>query len=84
MNELSQLFNTFGKTVLEQEQPIKECEQNSEDVKENVDKGAAEIDKAIESARSGNRKKWWCLLISLVVVAVVAVVVALVMKTKPV
>jgi t-SNARE complex subunit (syntaxin) len=57
MEELSQLFNTLGQTMLEQEQPVKESEQNSEDVTENVGKGAAEIDKAIESARSGNRKK---------------------------
>lgn len=64
MIELAQLFQDLEQIVVQQEPLIENIEQKGEEVRENVEKANDEIGQAIVSARSRNRKKWYCLGIS--------------------
>jgi syntaxin 1B/2/3 len=61
MTELAQLFHDIQDLVVQQEDSVTMIEQKGEDVQENLDKGNEHIGVAIKSARSRNRKKWYCL-----------------------
>lgn len=63
MIELAQLFQDMEALVVQQEAAVTVIEQKGEEVVENMDQGNQQIGTAIVSARSRNRKKWWCLLI---------------------
>ncbi|KAI9673356.1 MAG: Plasma membrane t-SNARE, secretory vesicle fusion [Trizodia sp. TS-e1964] len=63
MITLAQLYNDLEAEVIQQEPMIENIEQKGEEVTENVGKANEQIASAITSARSRNRKKWWCLLI---------------------
>lgn len=64
MNELAQLFQQLDEYVVQQEAPLEEIDQRGEVIVDNVGKGNVQLDEANKQARSRNRKKWWCLLIS--------------------
>lgn len=64
MVELAQLFQQLDEYVVQQEAPLEEIDQRGEVIQENVHKGNDQLDEANKQARSRNRKKWWCLLIS--------------------
>lgn len=64
MVELAQLFQDLNEIVVQQEPLVENIEQKGEEVRDNVVKANEEIDTAIVSARSRNRKKWYCLGIS--------------------
>jgi t-SNARE complex subunit (syntaxin) len=61
MIELAQLFQDMEALVVQQEDSVTMIEQKGEEVQENLDKGTEHIGTAIKSARSRNRKKWYCL-----------------------
>ncbi|EKG17077.1 hypothetical protein MPH_05767 [Macrophomina phaseolina MS6] len=61
MVELAQLFQDLNEIVVQQEPLVENIEQKGEEVRDNVVKANEEIDTAIVSARSRNRKKWYCL-----------------------
>lgn len=78
MVELAQLFQDLNEIVVQQEPLVENIEQKGEEVRDNVVKANEEIDTAIVSARSRNRKKWYCLGISILIIIIIAVVVAIV------
>jgi len=78
MVELAELFQDLDRIVQEQEPMVQDIERKGEEVHDNVTKGNEEIGTAIVSARSRNRKKWWCLLICILIIIVIAVVVGVV------
>jgi len=78
MVELAQLFQDLDTMVQQQEPLVADIEQKGEEVRENMTKGNEEISTAIVSARSRNRKKWWCLLICIIILIIIAVAVAVV------
>jgi t-SNARE complex subunit (syntaxin) len=59
--EVAELFSQMENLVVQQEAAVVNIEQKGEEVVENMDKGVEQINTAIVSARSRNRKKWWCL-----------------------
>jgi SNARE domain len=61
MTELAQLFQDLETLVVQQEPAVTQIEQKGEEVTENVGKGNAELDGAIDKARAARRKKWICL-----------------------
>lgn len=61
MIELAQLFQDMEAMVVQQDDSVAMIEQKGEEVQENLDKGTEHIATAIKSARSRNRKKWYCL-----------------------
>lgn len=61
MVELAQLFQDLNEIVVQQEPLVENIEQKGEEVRDNVVKANEEISTAIVSARSRNRKKWYCL-----------------------
>jgi syntaxin 1B/2/3 len=63
MIELAELFQDMEALVVQQEAAVTNIEAKGEEVTENVSKANEEISTAIVSARSRNRKKWWCLLV---------------------
>ncbi|KAL5344765.1 hypothetical protein ACLOAV_010162 [Pseudogymnoascus australis] len=86
MIELAQLFQDMEALVVQQESSVTMIEQKGEEVQENLDKGTEHIGVAIKSARSRNRKKWYCLgivLIIIIIIVVVAVVVVKVVNQQP-
>ena len=78
MVELAQLFQDLDQIVQQQEPLVANIEQKGEEIHDNVVKGNEEIGTAIVSARSRNRKKWWCLLICILIIIVIAIIVAVV------
>ncbi|KFY79622.1 hypothetical protein V499_01377 [Pseudogymnoascus sp. VKM F-103] len=75
MIELAQLFQDMEALVVQQEDSVTMIEQKGEEVQENLDKGTEHIGTAIKSARSRNRKKWYCLGIVLIIIIIVVVAV---------
>lgn len=63
MIELAELFQEMESLVVQQEVAVVNIEQKGEEVQDNLYKGNEQISTAIVSARSRNRKKWWCLLV---------------------
>lgn len=59
--EIATLFQQMEELVVQQEAAVVNIEMKGEEVVENMDKGVQQIDTAIVSARSRNRKKWYCL-----------------------
>lgn len=59
--ELADMFTQMDELVVQQEAAVAQIESKGEEVQDNLYKGNEEISTAIESARSRNRKKWWCL-----------------------
>ncbi|KFY69669.1 hypothetical protein V496_00027 [Pseudogymnoascus sp. VKM F-4515 (FW-2607)] len=82
MIELAQLFQDMEALVVQQESSVTMIEQKGEEVQENLDRGTEHIGVAIKSARSRNRKKWYC-LVAIIIVVVVAVVVVKVVNQQP-
>ncbi|KFY65577.1 hypothetical protein V496_02464 [Pseudogymnoascus sp. VKM F-4515 (FW-2607)] len=78
MIELAQLFQNMEALVVQQEDSVTMIEQKGEEVQENLDKGTEHIGVAIKSARSRNRKKWYCLGIVLVTIIIIVVAVVVV------
>jgi syntaxin 1B/2/3 len=81
MVELGEIFRELDTIVQRQGVFVTAIEHDGEITHKNVEEANTQIARANENARSRNRTKWWCLLISLLVVAAVALVVALV--TRP-
>ncbi|PQE17799.1 snare domain-containing protein [Rutstroemia sp. NJR-2017a BVV2] len=75
MIELAELFQDMDNLVVQQEAAVVNIEQKGEEVVENMDKGVEQIDTAIVSARSRNRKKWWCLGICVLIVIIIIIIV---------
>ncbi|RDW82579.1 hypothetical protein BP6252_03691 [Coleophoma cylindrospora] len=75
MIELAELFQDMDVLVTQQEAAVENIEMKGEEVVENMDKGTQEIAVAIESAKSRNRKKWWCLGICVAIIAVIVIVI---------
>ncbi|RAL58898.1 hypothetical protein DID88_009318 [Monilinia fructigena] len=74
--EIAELFSEMENLVVQQEAAVVNIEMKGEEVVENMDKGVQQIDTAIVSARSRNRKKWYCLGIVVIIVAIIAIVLA--------
>ena len=77
MIELAQLFQDMEALVVQQEDSVAVIEQKGEEVQENLDKGTEQIGVAIKTARSRNRKKWWCVLIVVLIIIVIVIVVVI-------
>ncbi|KAM3078266.1 hypothetical protein ACMFMF_004670 [Clarireedia jacksonii] len=75
MIEVAELFTQMEQLVEQQEAAVVNIEQKGEEVVENMDKGVEQIDTAIVSARSRNRKKWWCLGICVLIVIIIVIIV---------
>lgn len=63
MEELAQLFAQVDEYIVQQEEPIEQIDQQGEQVVQDVNKANTQLDTGIKTARSRNRKKWWCLAI---------------------
>ncbi|KAF7856376.1 hypothetical protein EAF04_009904 [Stromatinia cepivora] len=74
--EIATLFQQMEELVVQQEAAVVNIEMKGEEVVENMDKGVQQMDTAIVSARSRNRKKWYCLGICVIIVAIIAIVLA--------
>ncbi|APA07436.1 hypothetical protein sscle_02g022060 [Sclerotinia sclerotiorum 1980 UF-70] len=74
--EIATLFQQMEELVVQQEAAVVNIEMKGEEVVENLDKGVQQMDTAIVSARSRNRKKWYCLGIVVIIVAIIAIVLA--------
>lgn len=74
--EIAELFSQMENLVVQQEAAVVNIEMKGEEVVENLDKGVQQMDTAIVSARSRNRKKWYCLGIVVIIVAIIAIVLA--------
>ncbi|CAD6447663.1 6d87f114-5764-4688-b8c4-cd5459049777 [Sclerotinia trifoliorum] len=74
--EIATLFQQMDELVVQQEAAVVNIEMKGEEVVENLDKGVQQMDTAIVSARSRNRKKWYCLGIVVIIVAIIAIVLA--------
>ncbi|OBT86297.1 hypothetical protein VE02_05595 [Pseudogymnoascus sp. 03VT05] len=83
MIELAQLFQDMEALVVQQEDSVTMIEQKGEEVQENLDKGTDHIGTAIKSARSRNRKKWYCLGIVLIIIIIIVVAVVVVKFANP-
>lgn len=59
--QIAELFSEMENLVVQQEAAVVNIEMKGEEVVENMDKGVQQMDTAIVSARSRNRKKWYCL-----------------------
>lgn len=59
--ELAQLFQDMDTLVVQQDPLVANIEQKGEEVVENLDRGNAEINTAVNTARKTRRKKWICL-----------------------
>lgn len=64
MEELAQLFAQVDEYVVQQEEQVEQIDMQGEQVVQDVNKANTQLDSGIQQARSRNRKKWWCLLIS--------------------
>ncbi|KAK7519516.1 t-SNARE [Phyllosticta citriasiana] len=82
MIELAQLFQDLEQIVVQQEPLIENIEQKGEEVRENVEKANDEIGQAITSARSRNRKKWYCLGICILLIIIIAIIIGVVVYTN--
>ncbi|TGO74414.1 hypothetical protein BELL_0284g00010 [Botrytis elliptica] len=74
--EIAELFSEMENLVVQQEAAVVNIEMKGEEVVENMDKGVQQMDTAIVSARSRNRKKWYCLGLVVIIVAIIAIVLA--------
>ncbi|KAM0754779.1 t-SNARE [Meredithblackwellia eburnea MCA 4105] len=73
--ELAQLFNDMAMMVEAQDVQIVQIEQQAEVVHKDVEKGLEDTKKAVVSARSARKLRWWCFGIILVILIIVAIVV---------
>ncbi|KAI9645219.1 hypothetical protein NHQ30_005953 [Ciborinia camelliae] len=74
--QIAELFSEMENLVVQQEAAVVNIEMKGEEVVENMDKGVQQMDTAIVSARSRNRKKWYCLGICVIIVAIIAIALA--------
>ncbi|TGO36359.1 hypothetical protein BHYA_0127g00140 [Botrytis hyacinthi] len=74
--QIAELFSQMENLVVQQEAAVVNIEMKGEEVVENMDKGVQQMDTAIVSARSRNRKKWYCLGLVVIIVAIIAIVLA--------
>ncbi|THV51254.1 hypothetical protein BGAL_0117g00090 [Botrytis galanthina] len=74
--QIAELFSEMENLVVQQEAAVVNIEMKGEEVVENMDKGVQQMDTAIVSARSRNRKKWYCLGLVVIIVAIIAIVLA--------
>ncbi|KAK6614957.1 hypothetical protein ACHAPC_005226 [Botrytis cinerea] len=74
--QVAELFSQMENLVVQQEAAVVNIEMKGEEVVENMDKGVQQMDTAIVSARSRNRKKWYCLGLVVIIVAIIAIVLA--------
>lgn len=73
--ELNQLFQDLAAAVEVQDEPIKQTELQTTNVKNDTEAGNKQLDKGIKSARNRRKLKWWCFFICVLIVVIIAVVV---------
>jgi syntaxin 1B/2/3 len=61
--ELDELFKDLETLVVQQDPAVVKIEERGQEVTTHVENANKEMSNAIGSARSRNRKKWWCLLV---------------------
>ncbi|QSZ36400.1 hypothetical protein DSL72_006277 [Monilinia vaccinii-corymbosi] len=74
--EIAELFSEMENLVVQQEAAVVNIEMKGEEVVENMDKGVQQMDTAIASAKSRNRKKWYCFGVCFIILAIIAIVLA--------
>ncbi|ESZ93143.1 syntaxin-like protein [Sclerotinia borealis F-4128] len=74
--QIAELFSEMENLVVQQEAAVVNIEMKGEEVVDNMDKGVQQIDTAIVSAKSRNRKKWYCLAVCVIIVAIIAIALA--------
>lgn len=60
LTELAQMFNDMAQLVEAQNVQVLAIEQNAEQVSNDIDVGVVEIKKAVVSAKSARKMRWWC------------------------
>jgi len=68
--------------VVQQEAAVVNIEMKGEEVVQHMDEGVGQLNTAIDSARSRNRKKWYCLGICVLIVAVIVIAIAITQPWK--
>lgn len=77
MYELNNLMEELASTIILQEAPIQQVEQQTEAVKKDTEAGNVQLDKGIEHARRARKLKWWCFAIVVAVCCILALVLGL-------
>lgn len=77
MLELQQLMEDLATAVVLQDEPIRQVEQQTDNVKHDTEAGNVQLDKGIRSARNTRKLKWWCFWIVLAILAILALVLGL-------
>lgn len=75
--ELNQLFLDLAEAVHVQDPMIQQTEQRTEEVKNDTEQANVHVDKAIKSARSRRKLKWWCLFIVVAIIVILGLVLGL-------
>ncbi|KAK4703293.1 hypothetical protein P7C70_g2932, partial [Phenoliferia sp. Uapishka_3] len=73
--ELAQIFNDMANLVEAQDVQIIAIEQTAATVQKDVEKGLVDTKKAVVSARSARKMRWWCFGVFMVILVVVAIIV---------
>jgi syntaxin 1B/2/3 len=76
--DLFEVVQEFSNIVDGQELTTLQVMEKSHDINLNVENGTKQIENAKVSARSRNRKKWWCSLLVILILIGITVVVAVV------
>ncbi|KAI1270070.1 SNARE domain-containing protein [Xylariaceae sp. FL1019] len=69
MRELVEVMEDMRTLVERQEEPVKQVEESGEQAEANLREGNVHVGKAVNTARSTRKKKWWCLLLTIIIIA---------------
>ncbi|KAK3209752.1 hypothetical protein GRF29_44g575068 [Pseudopithomyces chartarum] len=72
--ELAQLFQQLNEEVVAQDEPVKQIEEQTEDVNKDTTHANQQLDQGIKSARNARKLKWWTLGIVVLIIVILAAV----------
>ena len=64
-------------TVELQDEPVRQIEEQTQNVQVDTEKGNAQLKHAIDSAKRARRMKWWCLWLCVLIVVILVLVLGL-------
>lgn len=74
IEELANLFQEMQILVEAQDTQVTQIEENATQIQTDMEQGVAHVEKALDSARSARKKKWYCFFIAIVLLAIFAAV----------
>lgn len=77
MTELAQLFHDMELLVAEQEEPVRRVDEQAAAAQHDIEQGVGQTNRAIVSARSARKYKYWCALIIFIICLIVGLAVGL-------